>query len=341
MIYLICREAHRYTSAPYFDHLRRTEGLRICVWSYEEAFRTNAVPVGHLIFADLDRLTPYLREAAARMALSLQQAVPEAAVLNHPARALERYPLLRALEAAGINSFTAARLDEGRPPERYPVFIRLEAEALGPESALLEDRAAYEAALARMEREGRPLKGRLWVEYRAERDARGRFRKYGAFRIGGRTMGHHIHVADDWMVKSVSTTFTEVDIADELAFVTDNPHADVLDRACRIAGLDYGRIDYALVGGRVEIYEMNTNPVLPKMQRRNDRHERRAIARANQLAALQALDRPLAQSGYVTFHLPEPVYEEPPCAGRSPRLWAIRRFRARSPKSARWGRAAG
>lgn len=340
MIYLICREAHRYTAAPFFEHLRRTAGIAIGVWSYEEAFRTNAVPVGHLIFSDFDRLTPYLREGAARMAISLQQAVPEAQVLNHPARTLERYPLLRALEAAGINSFTATRLDEGRPPERFPVFIRREDEALGPESALLPDRAAYDAALAALQREGKPLKGRLWVEYRAERDARGRFRKYGAFRIGERTMGHHIHVADDWMVKSASTDYTEADIADELAFVTANPHLEVLERACRIAGLDYGRIDYGLVEGRVEIYEMNTNPVLPKMLPRVERQERRAIARANQLAALQALDRPLRRSGYVTFHLPEPVFEEPPRAWPSPRLWAIRRFRARSPKSARWGRAA-
>lgn len=341
MIYLLCRHAHRYTTAPFFAHLRRSGGPAIGVWSYEQAFRTNAVPVGHLIFTDLDRLTPFTREAAARMAMALQQAVPEARVLNHPARALERYPLLRALEREGINSFGAGRLDEGRRPERFPVFIRLEAEALGPETGLLQDSAAYDAALARLVQEGKPLKGRVWVEFRAERDPQGRYRKYGAFRIGERVMAHHIHVADDWMVKSVSTTFTEVDIADELAFVTGNPHAEVLERACRVAGVDYGRIDYGLVEGRVEIYEMNTNPVLPKMQPRAERHERRAIARANQVAALAALDRPLPHRGYVTFHLPEPVYEEPPRAWPGPRLWAIRRFRARSPKSARWGRAAG
>ncbi len=340
MIYLLCRAAHRYTTEIYFAHLRKRGGPQVAIWTYEEAFRTNAVPVGHLIFADLDRLSPYAREAAAQMAKALREAVPAAKVLNDPATAAERYALLRRLQVAGLNSFAVGRLDEDRAPDRFPVFLRLESEALGPESGLLPDRAAFDAALAAMRQAGRPLKGRLWVEYRSQPDERGRFRKYGAFRIGERIMAHHIHVADDWMVKRVSTRLTEADIADELRFVQENPHEAQLRAACELAGLEFGRIDYGVVDGRVEIYEVNTNPVLPKMRPHQDRHERRNITQANLLGAFAALDQPLDASGYVTFHLPEPVYEEPPRARASLRLWAIRRFRARSPKSARWRRVA-
>jgi len=46
----------------------------------------------------------------------------------------------------------------------------------------------------------------------------------------------------------------------EQNFVLENWHADVLGQVFGIAGIEYGRADFGIVGGRVQVYEINTNP---------------------------------------------------------------------------------
>ena len=39
-----------------------------------------------------------------------------------------------------------------------------------------------------------------------------------------------------------------------------NPHRELLEHIFRDAGIDYGRIDYGLLDGRIQVWEINTNP---------------------------------------------------------------------------------
>jgi hypothetical protein len=59
------------------------------------------------------------------------------AALNDPAKSRSRAGLLRSLNSAGINSFNAYRIEEGREPERWPVFLRTEGSHSYPTSDLL------------------------------------------------------------------------------------------------------------------------------------------------------------------------------------------------------------
>jgi hypothetical protein len=47
---------------------------------------------------------------------------------------------------------------------------------------------------------------------------------------------------------------------DELRLIRDNPFEAALQPAFELAGIEYGRADFGLVSGKVEIYEINTNP---------------------------------------------------------------------------------
>jgi hypothetical protein len=60
------------------------------------------------------------------------------------------------------------------------------------------------------------------------------------------------------------------------------------------------------VGGRVQIYEINTNPKLPSPTKGDKRDERRQIIRNGFLASLKATDCPLDEAGVVRFHEPRP-----------------------------------
>src|SRR5262249_29699715 len=149
--------------------------------TWEELFFEQAGPVGHYIFTDFDRLSRYELDCAAAFAQGLAAAAPNARIFNHPARVLERYPLLVALRKAGINDFPATRLEAGARPPRFPVFIRAEDGFAGPETDVLNDEKEYDAALAELAHRGLPARGRLAIGYAAERSPDGFFRKYAAF----------------------------------------------------------------------------------------------------------------------------------------------------------------
>ena len=80
---------------------------------------------------------------------------------------------------------------------------------------------------------------------------------------------------------------------EEYRFVADNPFGPELRKVFDLAGIEYGRADFGLVGGRPQIYEINTNPNMKLTdpaavnRRRNDSTE---LFRVNYIAAMQAID---------------------------------------------------
>jgi hypothetical protein len=286
--------------------------------SYEELLFERAGPIGHYIFTDFDRLTRSEIESVAAFATALRKVAPQAKILNDPVRVLERTPLLCALHARGINDFAVTRLDSGARPDRYPVFVRAEDGYAGPETGLLHSRDELEAALADLARRGLPLKGRIAVGYAAEPGADGLYRRYCTFNVDGEVFAHQLHRSRHWIVKRNHPIFdgsisasndlqnTPEAQAELFAFLRENPHTERLAEVFRIAGIDFGRADYGVVGGRVQVYEINTNPNAPRSRRASVNPERVDLIDRHMLPALEHIDVPIDVEGRVAFRETRP-----------------------------------
>lgn len=310
MLHYVVRELHRYTIDRLFTSLPMAKldlSDRLTVSTYETLFAVKRAPVANYLFTDLDRLSGYEIDAATNIAMAVRAADPRAMISNWPNRALGRYALLRLLHEAGLNSFNVWRLDEARAPGAYPVFIRREQDALGPETPLLQNEAEYRSAVVELQKSGKGLTGRIAVQYRQSADGQGIFRKYGAYCFRGRIVPQHLFMSPHWIVKRSALEKSDAMIAEEERYVFENPHADALRRIFELAQTDFGRIDYAIVDGRIEVFEINTNPNFPRMRAGSDgRHRRRIHVLEGLVAGFASLDPPRVGGGLVKFKSPKP-----------------------------------
>jgi len=309
MLYYVVREFHRYTIDKFLHSLRAkgcsSEILRVA--TYETLFALKRAPIGNYIFTDIDRLTPFEIDAAGEIVKGLRKVDPTVRIANEPNRVLGRYALLRRLHEAGLNSFNVWRLDEERMPTNYPVFIRREQDALGAESPLLRNADEFRAEISRLYAVGKGMAGRIAVQFCDSGDATGTYRKYGAFCFGGLVVPQHLVVADQWMVKRGMAALTPELIAEEERYVFDNPHAEHLRTVFALAGIDFGRADYCVADGRVEVFEINTNPGFPSARNPNDgRMVRRNHVIGGVLSGFASLDGDTKCSGLAKFHFPKP-----------------------------------
>jgi hypothetical protein len=235
---------------------------RCAVENYDQFLRKKEVPCGVYVFTDIERLTPWeLRVVAEAYKVLVRD--DRCRVLNNPARVMCRYELLRTLREEGINEFDVIRADERRWPERYPVFLRHEQDHGRPLSqGLLHNRQELAAALEKAQADGISLRGVLIVGYAAEAFDGALFRKFNTFRVGSEVFGHHVVVEDSWVVKygKEGVKFPEEYKVFEQEFVKGNWNGDLLLRIFEIAGIEYGRADWGVVAGKMQVYEINTNP---------------------------------------------------------------------------------
>jgi hypothetical protein len=217
-------------------------------------------------------------------------------VLNHPSRALRRYDLLRALHAAGVNRFNAYRLSD-RGQARFPAFLRLDNAHTGSLTPLLNSRDEMENAV-----DGLPgcvdRDHVIAVEYCHTGDASGTFRKYSFMRIGERMVARHVLFSHDWVDKHPDLVSPE-HAAEEQQYLAANPHVAEIERVFRLANIEYGRMDYGLLEGAIQVWEINTNPIImvPPGQIAATRLCAQAQSGAAITAALDAIDTPTAPSG--------------------------------------------
>jgi hypothetical protein len=256
VIVFVVTPEHPYTVQ---DIVEQSPGPKVKVTTYDELFGLSQVPLATYIFTDLDRLPLWRVHQAAIIYRQLRQA--GARVLNDPARAPSRFGLLRQLYRCGINSFNAYRVEEGLIPKSWPVFLRCEGGHDAPLTDLMHDwdeaRRAVDTAIA----DGAPLTSLLLVEYAAEPVAPGLFRKLSMYRLGDTYVAGHCVHEGNWLVKYGTKGIATPELyEDELRLIRDNPFEAALKPAFELAGIEYGRADFGLVGGKVEIYEINTNP---------------------------------------------------------------------------------
>ena len=288
MIHYLVTHAHRYTMDRYLESRSwdpaQALDRRIRVVPYHTLPASGELPTGAYIFADLERLTDAERAVAAHVWEQLQRAGEGIRLLNHPQRALSRYDLLRALHQTGINQFRAYRLDEAGSP-RFPVFVRYEHRHEGSITPLLHTQDELDRAIAEAPIQDDDRRHLLVVEFCDTADQNGVYRKYGAFLIGDRVIPRGLMFDRHWVVKEFAL-IDDDKLREQDEYMNTNPHEEWIREVFRVARIDYGRLDYALLDGRPQAWEINTNPnIMRAVSRYPGRHQMAPTLSAPRIAA--------------------------------------------------------
>ena len=273
-IFYICKYAHRYTLRSYLTMVRQPDDPQIHLLTYEmlagaRTFRTENIRPASYVFTDMDRAAPRELAAAATLAGEIRAKGPGHRVINDPTNVAERFELLRLLHLHGINRFNAYLLVEHAAPERWPVFVRATRGGSGGPSELVHDAAALEAAIFALARDGVRRESIMIVEFQPTDRLNGNVVKYGAYCVAGKVFPGHVHVCTDWRSKLDSAhRVLDAEVLElEQAWFRDMAYREEVARAFEIAGIEYGRIDFGLVDGQPQFWEINTNPDLLALPR--------------------------------------------------------------------------
>lgn len=264
--------------------------------TYSWLFRTPFLPAATYLFWHIDRLDPAERRIAAKFYRHLNSLGPGFRALNDPARAKGRFGVLETLHRAGINDFAAYCVADGTWPARYPVFLRRNTMSTPILTGLIPDRASLEKEIARLVAEGEPEDDLLVIEYAAEPMRDDLFCKLGVYRFGDRYVPYANMYERTWIINTGEPHHLtrEEHLADQRQ-LADYPYLEVARQAFELCHIEYGRLDFGLVGGRPQIYEINFNPHLKNIV--NARTDPDPVRRANldwvdaqKIKALHAID---------------------------------------------------
>lgn len=260
-IYYLVSKGHQYTINRYLEHWGINLIPRLKLLVYEDLDRLTSLPLGTYIFSDIERLTPKQTEIAAEVWENLSSAGKDIRLLNHPNRSMRRYELLRTLYERGLNQFNVYRLTESRNPERFPVFLRGENDHRGNQTPLLNSLNELDNVIALFPQQGKRLDDKIITEFCDTSDEKGIFRKYTAFMIGDQIISRSIFFGQQWMLKHDTNSVTsEQTLWEEEEYIKTNPHESQLREIFRLANIQYGRIDYSILNGVPQVWEINTNP---------------------------------------------------------------------------------
>lgn len=260
MIHFVVPGPQDFSIREYLESWGRPVADRMQVVHYADLPGLSSVRRGTWVFAALDQLDDALRDLTREIHAQLVAA--GARTLNDPSRTLVRFPLLRALHERGLNDFRAVRATDSDQTLRYPVFLRDERSHGGPLSPLLASPAEVRREVGRALLRGRRLRDLILIEYCETADAEGYFRKYSAFAVGPAVIPRSVAYGHRWMLKHHGTEYSRAMVEEERDYVLGNPHERELAEIFRLAGVEYGRIDYAVKDGALRTWEINLNPTI-------------------------------------------------------------------------------
>ena len=299
MIFFLTTKAHDYTvKRTLFSAMRNNSELtsRISLLPYDKLFKMKSLPVGSYIFADLERLNREYTEKAAIIWNTLAEHRNQYGfeLLNNPIMSMRRYELLRNLNAQGINDFNVYRLTDVDKVKRLPVFIRDEDEHSGSATPLLYSDSELQAAIDSFAKDGKSRDNKIIVEFIDVSDSQGIYHWYGAHRVGPQIFPVFQHFSASWVTKDSANLLTNSGL-DELHrhYVETNPHETILRSIFDIARIEYGRIDYAMLNGRIQVFEINTNPI--------------SLNAKKLLYAIDAIDCPRSPNERISLKVPKHV----------------------------------
>jgi hypothetical protein len=300
-LYFVCTYDHRYTVKLPLQQLRR-QNVTFKRLSYEALFRASYLAPASYIFSDFDRLSSTELTAAASVYRKL--AAAGAKVMNDPALALCRDDTIRRLYQAGLSDFTCYSPRAGEKPQRFPVFLRTVTGHRGVLSDLLQSQDACDAALQDALLQGYPLHDLVFIEYAAQpHPETGFFQKQSAYFVDGAVVPSNIVNERNWVAKfGEANLATPEQYAQERRQMDEYPYETWVKEVFACLNVDYGRLDFGVVDGRPQAYEVNTNPTLGRSvdHPNPDRAVALRISRDRILGALGALaTRPSGRRVYV------------------------------------------
>ena len=259
MLVFFVTQGESTTLAKFFGTWAPELGARVRLVYYDDLARLDELPgAGCYVFTDLERLTQTGLQLMAELADTLAETGAD--VINHPGRVLRRYDLLRVLHERGVNPFQIYRAVPLPAEARFPVFLRSEHEHRVITS-LLWSQQAIERELIRAYAHGLDLTALLLVEYQDVSDEEGMFHRYISHVIGDAIIPGYLAFGTGWVVKG--GPFLEGRrLAEQRDSVVSRAREPLLREVTQLAGVRYGRFDYAVADGRVFIWELNTNPTL-------------------------------------------------------------------------------
>lgn len=334
MIHFVVTEKGSFSIRFYLAEDGSTLADRMRIVPYEELARSRRLPLGTWVFTELDQLDAPGRELATRAAERLCAVDAGVRLINDPRQVLLRTGLLRAAHRAGVNEhrvWPANDVQFGshavtRPADvptisaeslRYPVFVRFADQHVGNLTPLLDSSRQLVDALASLAATGISRRELLVVEFTDTKDEHGVYRKFSAFKVGDRILPKALEQSHDWMVKWERRIFDRARAEQELAYCQTNPHDAWIREMFALARIDYGRIDYGILGGRPQLWEINTNPTIGRGRNRNKPRKPEVVeykamiasARASFYEQFQqawtAVDTPTTDSASVDFAVPQ------------------------------------
>jgi len=261
MIYYLATAQHGYTIRSYLDSWGKALAGRIQVLPYEELSNRDRLPYGTYIFADLERLLPPQIDMAAEAWDQLTWHEDGLNAYNNPACVQRRHEMLCDFHARGWNRFRPYRAAEIHRISRFPVFFRDALQHGGNLTDLLASPEEVNKALRKLVSEGHCPRDLLAVEFCDTRDASGVYRKYSAFMVGEQIIPRTMSFSHRWMIKHPDLT-SPAFVQEARQYVDSNPHEAELRRLFEAARVQYGRMDYGLCEGNVQVWEINTNPMV-------------------------------------------------------------------------------
>lgn len=260
MIPFFISRRHTYTVEPFLTTWCPPGTRPLQLISYQSLHRIESIRHGPMIFSDIDRLTPTQRELAFFLIEAIDEPLRQSLVLNDPQSVMTRERLLARLWEGGWNNYRIHPCAaDPWLPLRFPVFIRRIHDHNGPLTRLIHDRRELRNRIHALTMAGEQPNRLMIIEYLDTRGADGLFRKYSAFRIGNQIIPAHIIFSRHWVAKDSPP---EPVREEERQFLHENPHREALMNIFKEACIEYGRIDYSLHEGKIQVWEINTNPVL-------------------------------------------------------------------------------
>lgn len=244
----------------FLNRYGRSHSRHLTETTYFDLARKGRALAAAYVFCDVQRMNRAQRALAVGLWRRLSAIGDSVRLYNDPRHELGRYEFLRAAFAEGWNRFNVYQVDEIPESVRWPVFLRIESDHSGPKSDLIETPERLWKSVAELVLAGARLKDLLVVEFLDTRSPDGCYRKYGAFRIGRRVFGQHFFLCTEWTAKASNRLRSESALAEGKNYFLTNPHAELLLPFFELAQIEYGRIDYALVDGTVQAWEINDNP---------------------------------------------------------------------------------
>lgn len=272
-------------------------GGKVFIREYTELPTLAEIEPGAFVFTGVDEIVGAERELACRFAQRIDTSDGRFAILNDPRHALPRYELLSELHEKGVNDFRAYRCDALPDRLRIPVFLRRDRAHTANLSGIIDSIDVLRQQVRRLRWSPRrfTFSDLIAVEFLDTCSPDGLYRKYAVTRVGDELIPRHVLFSQNWVTKFPDRVEAEL-AEEEREFLDAFPHRDAVMNAFDVAGIQYGRIDYGLLDGRVQVWEINTNPLMsPPLHRfAVTRRGRQRRVMAGLIRAIDGLDADLS-----------------------------------------------